>query len=85
MTLTATSPQDIDHLASLIRGIRTAMMTTVCKDGSMWEHSGTLKDAPAEVIPDLGDHRRVDLNGVWTSQDVGTSKTRNENPLNGSE
>jgi len=35
MTLTATSPQEIDHLANLIRGIRIAMMTTVCKDGSL--------------------------------------------------
>jgi general stress protein 26 len=47
------------------------------------EHRGRLGDAPAEVIPDLGDHRRVDLSGVWVSQDVGTSKTRNEIPLNG--
>ena len=55
------------------------------QSSAMSEHSGTLKDAPAEVIPDLGDHRRVDLSGVWVSQDVGTTKTRNENPLNGSE
>lgn len=185
MTLNATSPQDIDHLATLIRGIRIAMMTTVCKDGSLcsrpmttvdpdfdgglwfftkvnsattgeveeegqvnvtyensqesifvslsgratlvldpqqneklwhedlrvwfpdglndphlallridvdkwayWdsesqgmsEHSGRLKDAPAEVVPEHGDHERVDLGGVWVSQDVGTAKTRNEIP-----
>ncbi len=190
MTLSTSSKRDIDHLENLIRGIRIAMMTTVCKDGSLcsrpmatqappfdgglwfftkadsakvgeveeegqvnvtyenseesvyvslsgratlvqdrqmieklwhedlrvwfpdgvndpqlallrvdvdkwayWdaqsnamsEHNGTLKDAPAEVAPDLGDHRRVDLSGVWVSQDVGTTKTRNEVPLNGSE
>jgi len=183
MTLTATSTQDIDHLAKLIRGIRIAMMTTVCKDGSlcsrpmtivnpdfdgglwfftkvdsattgsveeegqvnvtyensqesiyvslsgratlvldpqqneklwhedlrMWfpdglndpqlallridvdkwaywdsqsqgmsEHTGHLKDAPAEVSPAHGDHERVDLGAAWVSQDVGTAKTRNE-------
>jgi general stress protein 26 len=190
MTLTAASPSDIDHLAKRIKGIRIAMMTTVCKDGSLcsrpmvtqeadfdgglwfftkadsagagqveaegqvnvtyenslesiyvslsgratlvqdrqliekqwneelrvwfpegvndpqlallrvavdnwayWdaqptamsEHSGTFKEAPAEVIHDLGDHRRLDLSGVWVSQDVGTTTTRNEVPLNGSE
>ncbi len=190
MTLTAKSPQDIDVLANLIRGIRIAMMTTVCKDGSLcsrpmatqephfdgglwfftncdsakvgevqeegqvnvtyenardsiyvslsghatmvqdrqlieklwneelriwfpagvkdpqlallrvdvhkwayWdaqssamsEHSGSLKDTQSVMIPDIGDHRRVDLSGVWVSQDVGTTKTRNEVPSNGSE
>lgn len=186
MTLLTTSPRDIDHLENLIRGIRIAMMTTVCKDGTLcsrpmatqephfdgglwfytkadsdkvgeveeegqvnltyenslesiyvslsgratlvqdrqlieglwhedlrvwfpegvndpllalmrvdvdkwayWdaqssamsEHTGTLKDAPAEVIPaDLGDHRRVDVSGIWISQNVGTTKTRNEVP-----
>ncbi len=185
MTLTTASPRDIDHLVNLIRGIRIAIMTTVCKDGSLcsrpmatlepefdgglwfftkadsasegpveaegqvnvtyenalesiyvslsgrailaqdrqlieklwneelrvwfpegindpqlallrvdvdnwtsWnaqstgmsEQSGTFKEAPTEVIPDLGDHRRLDLSGVWVSQDVGTSKTRNEIP-----
>ena len=185
MTLTATSPQEIDHLSNLIRGIRIAMMTTVCKDGSLcsrpmttlepkfdgslwfftkadsartgeveeegqvnvtyenslesvyvslsgramlildpqqieklwhedlrvwfpeglndpqlallrvdvdkwayWdsqppgmsEHNGQLKEAPAEVIPEHGDHQRVDISGVWVSQDVGTTKTRNEVP-----
>ncbi|MEJ7595468.1 MAG: pyridoxamine 5'-phosphate oxidase family protein [Planctomycetaceae bacterium] len=35
MTLLTTSPRDIDHLENLIRGIRIAMMTTVCKDGSL--------------------------------------------------
>ena len=55
------------------------------QSSAMFEHTGTLKDAPAEVIPDLEDQRRVDLSGVWTSQDVGTTKTRNENSLNGSE
>ena len=53
--------------------------------GGMLEYSGQLKDAPAEVIPEHRDHERVDLSGVWVSQDVGTTKTRNENPLNGSE
>jgi len=184
MTLSTTSTGDIDHLENLIRGIRIAMMTTVCKDGTlcsrpmatqephfdgglwfftkadsskvgeveeegqvnltyenstesiyvslsgratlvqdrqlieglwhedlrvwfpegvndpllallrvdvarwaywdaqssaMFEHSGILKDAPAAVIPaDLGDHRRVDVSGIWISQDVGTTKTRNK-------
>lgn len=53
------------------------------RSDEMSEHSGDLRVAPAEVIPDLGDHRRVDLSGVWVSQDVGTTKTRNEVPLNG--
>lgn len=184
MSVSTTSPRDIDHLENLIRGISIAMMTTVCKDGSLFsrpmatqephfdgglwfftkadsakvgevdeegqvnltyenstesiyvslsgratlvqdrqlieelwhedlrawfpegindpllvllrvdvekwaywdskssamsEHAGTLKDAPAESIPaDLGDHRRVDVSGIWISQDVGTTKTRNE-------
>lgn len=184
MTLSTSSKRDIDHLENLIRGIRIAMMTTVCKDGSLcsrpmatqappfdgglwfftkadsakvgeveeegqvnvtyenseesvyvslsgratlvqdrqmieklwhedlrvwfpegvhdpllallrvdvdkwayWdaqssamsEHTGTLKDAPDAVIPaDLGDQRRVDVSGIWISQDVGTAKTRNE-------
>ena len=46
----------------------------------MSEHSGHLKDAPAEVIPEHHDQERVDLGGVWVSQDVGTSETRNEVP-----
>jgi len=49
--------------------------------GVMSQHSGSLDDAPAEVIPDIGDHRRVDISGVWVSQDVGTAKTRNEPPF----
>jgi general stress protein 26 len=182
----STISQDIDHLQNLIRGIRIAMMTTVCKDGSLcsrpmatqepqfdgglwfftkadsakageieeegqvnltyenplesvfvslsgratlvqdrqqienlwtedlrawfpeglndpqlamlrvdvcrwayWDarpsgitgHSGCLNDTPAELIPDIGDHRRVDLSGVWVSQDVGTARTRNEVPF----
>lgn len=54
------------------------------KDGrseEMSERSGQLRDMPAEVVPDFGDHRRVDLNGIWVSQDVGTAKTRNEIPI----
>ena len=47
----------------------------------MSEHCGSFDDAPTEVIPDIGDHRRVDISGVWVSQDVGTSKTRNEPPF----
>ena len=50
------------------------------QSSAMSEHSGILKDAPVEVVPDLGDHRRVDLSGVWISQDVGTAKNRNEVP-----
>ena len=42
---------------------------------------GSLNDAPAEVFPDTGEHRRVDLSGIWVSQDVGTSKTRNQPPF----
>jgi general stress protein 26 len=55
------------------------------RSNEMLEHCGNLKDAPAEVIPDFGDHRRVDLSGIWVSQDVGTSKNRNEVQSNGSE
>lgn len=185
MTMTTTTPQDIAYLAELIKGIRIAMITTVCKDGSLrsrpmatqepdfdgtlwfftsadsprageveeegqvnvtyenseariyvslsgratlvldrqkieelwnsevepwfpgglndpqlallrvdadkWEYwdaqsdvmvqrSGQLKaipDVPSEVS---SDHRRLDLSGVWVSQDVGTSNTRNEIP-----
>lgn len=49
--------------------------------GEMSERSGQLRDMPEEVVPDFGDHRRVDLNGIWVSQDVGTRKTRNEIPI----
>lgn len=35
MTMSTTSPQDIRYLAELIKGIRVAMLTTVCKDGSL--------------------------------------------------
>ncbi|MEJ7592287.1 MAG: pyridoxamine 5'-phosphate oxidase family protein [Planctomycetaceae bacterium] len=31
----STTSQDIQHLAELIKGIRIAMITTVCKDGSL--------------------------------------------------
>jgi len=50
------------------------------QSNKMSEHSGQLKDAPAEVIPEHRDQERVDLSGVWVSQDVGTTKTRNELP-----
>ena len=46
----------------------------------MSEHNGQLKDAPVAVIPQHADHQRTDLSGVWVSQDVGTSKTRNDIP-----
>lgn len=49
--------------------------------GVMSQYSGSLNDAPTEVIPDIGDHRRLDVSGVWISQDVGTSKTRNDEPF----
>ena len=48
------------------------------RSGAMSEHSGCLDEAPAEAVPDHGDHRRVDISGIWVSQNVGTSKTRNE-------
>lgn len=51
------------------------------QSSAMSEHSGCLDDAPAEVVPDHGDHRRLDISGVWVSQDVGTTRTRNEQPF----
>lgn len=51
------------------------------RSNDLSEHHGSLRDEPAEVVPDLGDHRRVDISGIWISQDVGTTKTRNEMPL----
>ena len=51
------------------------------QSGAMAEYRGCFDDAPAEVIPDHGDHRRVDISGIWISQNVGTSKTRNEEPF----
>lgn len=51
------------------------------RSGVMSERTGTLNDSPAEVVPDIGDHRRLDISGVWISQDVGTAKTRNEEPF----
>lgn len=50
------------------------------ESSGMSEHCGQLKNAPAEVIPEHRDHERVDLSGVWVSQDVGNTKTRNDLP-----
>ena len=51
----------------------------------MAEHGGALCDAPAEVIPEeipeVAEVQRLDISGVWVSQDVGTSRTRNEQPF----
>ena len=44
------------------------------------EHSGILQDAPTEVVPNLGHHRRVHIRGLWISQDVGIKKNRYEIP-----
>ncbi len=48
------------------------------QSGGMVLTGGVPKAAPPEVVYEPGEHQRVDLSGVWVTQDVGTSKTRNE-------
>lgn len=65
-----------------------ALLRVDAESGAYWDaQSGTMvrlgvvpKAPPAEVVYETGDHQRVDLSGVWVSQDVGTTKTRNELP-----
>lgn len=61
--------------------INSEAVSPVARPSGISGHSGCLNDTPAELIPDIGDHRRVDLSGVWVSQDVGTARTRNEVPF----
>ena len=70
-----------DPQLALLRVDVTRWTSWNTQSGVMSERRGSLDDAPAPVIPDIGDHRRVDISGVWVSQDVGTSKTRNEPPF----
>ena len=75
-------PQGLnDPQLALLRVDVTRWTSWNTQSGVMSERRGSLDDAPAPVIPDIGDHRRVDISGVWVSQDVGTSKTRNEPPF----
>lgn len=65
-----------------------ALLRVDAESGAYWDaQSGTMvrlgavpKARPIEVVYESGDHQRVDLSGVWVSQDVGTAKTRNEIP-----
>lgn len=50
------------------------------KSGAMVLTGGVPKAAPPEVVYEPGEHQRIDLSGVWVTQDVGTAKTRNERP-----
>ena len=50
------------------------------QSGAMVLTGGVPKAAQAEVIYEEGEHQRFDLSGVWVTQDVGTTKTRNERP-----
>ena len=48
------------------------------QSGVMVTLEGSLKAPPAEFVHEHDDHRRLDLSGVWVSQDVGNSQTRND-------
>lgn len=48
------------------------------ESGAMMHHKGSLTIAPAEFEHEHNDHRRLDLSGVWVSQDVGNSLNRND-------
>ena len=80
--LTAWFPEGLkDHQLALLRVDVKRWTSWHAQSDVMSEHSGSLDSVPAAVIPDIGDHRRLDISGVWVSQDVGTAKTRNEEPF----
>ena len=71
------------------KGINDPKLTLLRVDAEKWEYwdvqtgtmlqfDGRLKAPPAEFVHEHHDHERLDLSGVWVSQDVGTTNTRNE-------
>lgn len=53
------------------------------KSEAVLGHYGTLRDKPAPLFPDVSEFQRIDLSGIWVSQDVGTARTRNDIPFLG--
>ncbi|HQX48665.1 MAG TPA: pyridoxamine 5'-phosphate oxidase family protein [Planctomycetaceae bacterium] len=71
------------------KGINDPKLTLLRVDAEKWEYwdaktdtmlqyDGHLKAPTAEFVHEYHDHERTDLSGVWVSQDVGNTKTRNE-------
>jgi general stress protein 26 len=63
-----------------------ALLRVDAESGAYWDdQSGAMvmlgavaKPALPEVVYESGDHQRLDLSGVWVTQDVGNTKNRNE-------
>lgn len=65
-----------------------ALLRVDAESGAYWDAlAGAMvmlgavpKPEPPEVVYETGDHQKVDLSGAWVTQDVGTSKNRNQLP-----
>jgi hypothetical protein len=70
-------------------GIQDSQLALLRVDIDKWEYwdarsgvmvfcEGALTEPAAEFVQEVGDHLRVDLSGIWVTQDVGNSRMRNE-------
>lgn len=70
-------------------GIQDSQLALLRVDIDKWEYwdarsgvmvccEGVLIEPATEFVQEVGDHLRVDLSGIWVTQDVGNSRMRNE-------
>ena len=63
-----------------------ALLRVDTENGAYWDSQsgamvllgGVPKATPPDAVYESGDHQRCDLSGVWVTQDVGNTKTRND-------
>lgn len=70
-------------------GIQDAQLALLRIDVDKWEYwdarsgvmvccEGVIAEPATEFVHATGDHLRVDLSGIWITQDVGNSRVRND-------